>query len=261
MMDLSVRIFNLTPNDISKYGVCGYKDVSKHIELRRKIDWFATYHQKGLQIKVLVAENGSYQGMLEYLPGEFAHRPVNAVGYMFIHCIFTGFKKEFKGKGYATKMIQECINEAKAQKMLGVAVVTRKGSFMSDDGVFMKMGFQLTDVSKPDFSLLALKFDHQTASPSFKSDVINNLNEYKKGLTIFRSVQCPYTEKNVMDIVESAVHKYNLDVRLIDIENAESAQQTPSPFGTFCIIYNGEVIAYHPISNTRFENIMNKISI
>jgi N-acetylglutamate synthase-like GNAT family acetyltransferase len=76
--------------------------------------------------------------MLEYLPGEFAHRPVNADGYMFIHCIFVGFKNEFKGKGYASALIEECINDAQRQKMSGVAVVTRKGSFMANDQIFLK---------------------------------------------------------------------------------------------------------------------------
>jgi len=26
--------------------------------------------------------------MIEYIPGKYAHRPVDAEGYMFIHCIF-----------------------------------------------------------------------------------------------------------------------------------------------------------------------------
>jgi len=36
--------------------------------------------------------------MLEYIPGKYAHRPVDAERCMFIHCIFVGFKNEFKGK-------------------------------------------------------------------------------------------------------------------------------------------------------------------
>ncbi len=51
--------------------------------------------------------------MLEYISGKYAHRPVDAQGYIFIHCIFVGFKKEYKGKGYASSLIDECIKEAK----------------------------------------------------------------------------------------------------------------------------------------------------
>ena len=107
------QILDLTPENIADYGVCGYKDVKKHLELRRKIAWFKEYYPKGLRIKAIFSKKGGYQGMLEYIPGKFAHRPVEAENYMFIHCIFVGFKKEFKGKGHASSLIDECIKDAK----------------------------------------------------------------------------------------------------------------------------------------------------
>ncbi|WP_430815516.1 GNAT family N-acetyltransferase [Carboxylicivirga sp. RSCT41] len=258
-MSNAIQIIDLTPDNIADYGVCGYKDVKKHKELRNKIEWFKTYHSKGLKIKALISENGSYQGMLEYLPGELAHRPVNASDYLFIHCIFVGFNKEFKGKGYASALIEECINDAKLQKKKGVAVVTRKGSFMSDKSVFLKNGFTLADSVKPDFELLVYKFDPGFPNPGFKASIINNVKQYENGLTILRSAQCPYTEKNVNAIIETAQQKYKLNARLVDMKDAMAVQASPCAFGTFCIVYNGRVISHHPISNKRFENIMNKI--
>jgi len=50
--------------------------------------------------------------------------------------------------------------------------------------------------------------------------------------------------------------KLNIKADLIELEDADSVQNVPCAFGTFCIIYNGEVISHHPISNTRFENII-----
>jgi len=253
------QIIDLTPENIADYGVCGYKDATKHEELRNKIAWFNEYYPKGLRIKAVIAENGSYQGMLEYIPGKYAHRPVNASDYMFIHCIFVGFKAQFKGKGFGSALIDECVNEAKDQKMKGVAVVTRKGSFMAGNEIFLKKGFEIVDRAKPDFELLALKFDAKSTAPSFKTDVLNNFGKYQNGLTIARSPQCPYTGKNVNAILETAEKKFNLKANLIDLSDSALAQNTPCAFGTFCIIYNGEVISHHPISNTRFENITTKL--
>lgn len=258
-MNDDIKIIDLTPENIADYGVCGYKDVEKHKELRNKIEWFKEYYSKGLKIKVLFSEKGGYQGMLEYLPGKFAHRPVHADGYMFIHCIFVGFKNELKGKGYALALIDVCINDAKVQKMLGVSVVTRKGAFMAHNEIFLKKGFEIVDTAKPDFDLLAIKFDKESTVPSFKSNILDNFNDYKNGLTIIRSPQCPYTEKNVNTILETAEKKFKLKTNLIDLKDSESAQNTPCAFGTFCIIYNGDIISYHPISNKRFENIMTKM--
>lgn len=259
-MDGDIQIIDLTPENIADYGVCGYKDVGKHKELRNKIEWFNEYYSRGLRIKVLFSDKGGYQGMIEYLPGRYAHRPVNTDGYMFIHCIFVGFKNEYKGKGYASALIDECISEAKKQKMLGVSVVTRKGSFMAGKAIFLKKGFEIADKAMPDFELLALKFNTESGSPAFNADMITNLDNYKDGLTIIRSCQCPYTEKNVNAIIDAAEKNFNIKTNLVDIRDSESAQKTPCAFGTFCIIYNGEIISYHPISNTRFENIMKKIS-
>lgn len=258
-MNKDYQIIDLTPENIANYGVCGYKDVKKHKELRNKIDWFKEYYPKGLRIKALVMEDGSYQGMLEYLPGEFAHRPVNAEGYLFIHCIFVGFKKEYKQKGFASALLKECIQEAREQKMKGVAVVTRKGSFMCDSKIFLKHGFELVDKTSPDFQLLALSFTEDSIIPCFKEHILDQVLIKKEGLIIMRSVQCPYTEKNVNAIIETAKQKFNLPVELIDLKDPMAVQQSPCAFGSFCILFNGEVISHHPISNKRFENIMNKI--
>lgn len=251
-MKSDIQIIDLTPETIADYGVCGYKDVGKHLELRRKIEWFTKYYPKGLRIKALISKSGGYQGMLEYVPGEYAHRPVEAAGYMFIHCIFVGFKNEFKGKGYASLMIDECIKEARAANMKGVAVVTRNGSFMAKKDIFLKKGFLPVDRAAPDFELLALKFSEDYANPHFKE---MSLSEYSTGLTILRSPQCPYSVKNVDAIIQTA-KRMNLDVRLIELEDAESAQQSPCAFGTFCIVRDGVILSHHPISNTRFENII-----
>lgn len=258
MDDDNIKIIDLTPDNIADYGVCGYKDVDKHLELRKKIDWFKNLYSKGLRIKAIMSQKGGYQGMLEYIPGEYAHRPVNADNYMFIHCLFVGFKNEYKGKGLATSLINECIKETKEKKMNGIAVVTRKGSFMAKKDIFLKLGFELVDETKPDFELLVLKFNDKAPNPSFK-DMLKQLEKYQQGLTILRSAQCPYTEKNVNEIIKTAREKYQLETNLIEIENAKEAQESPCPFGTFCIIYNGEIISYSPISNTRFENIMKEI--
>lgn len=249
-----IEIIDLTPDNIADYGVCGYKDVGKNLGFKRKIDWFKEYYPKGLRIKTIITKKGGNQGMLEYIPGKYAHRPVNADGYMFIHCIFVGFRTEFKGKGYASSLIDTCIEESKRLNMNGVAVVTRKGSFMANKDIFIKKGFISIDSAKPDFELLVLKFNKTATDPKFKTF---SLDKYDNGLTIICSAQCPYAVKN-MDAILKTAKKFKIKANLIEIKDYESAQKTPCAFGTFCIIHNKEVISHHPISNTRFENIMAK---
>lgn len=254
-----LEIIDITPETIAQYGVCGYKDMKKHLELRRKISWFKEYYPKGLRMKVLFSDTAGYQGMIEYMPGEIAHRPVEADGYLFIQCIFTGFRKEYKGKGYGETLIRECIREAEEGKFNGVATVTRTGSFMAKKDIFGKLGFTVTDSAPPDFDLLALRFNEDFETPCFSPGLASHVGDYPSGLTIIRSAQCPYSVKNVDAIMKTAKEKYHLNPVLIDLEDAREVRQSPCAFGTFCIIYNGMIISYHPISNGRFENIMKKL--
>ena len=130
---------------------------------------------------------------------------------------------------------------------------------MARNDIFLKKSFQVVDSAKPDFELLVKKFDVKSKNPRFKPNMADNLKKYQKGLYVIRSPQCPYTEKNVNAILESAKNKFNIQPNLVDLEDSNGVQDIPSAFGTFCIIYNGEIISHHPISNTRFENIMKKM--
>lgn len=243
------EIIDLTPENITEYGVCGYKDIDKHLELQRKVDWIKKYYPKGLRIKAIILKSGGYQGMIEYIPGQYAHRPVNAADYMFIHCIFVGFKKEHKGKGYASLLIEQCISDAQKKNMKGVAVVTRKGSFMAKKDIFIKHHFTLVDNAEPDFELLTFKFDKQAIDPKFANHSVKN---FSKGLVITRSPQCPYSVKNVKAIINTA-RSMNLKPHLIELDDAESVQKSPCAFGTFCILNEGEILSHHPISHKNLK--------
>lgn len=54
---IDAKIVDVTPDTLANYGICGYKDVKKQLELRRKIEWYRTYHPKGLRIKVVVPKS------------------------------------------------------------------------------------------------------------------------------------------------------------------------------------------------------------
>lgn len=261
------KITDINPDNIAKYGACGYKD-EKQPGLIRKIEWVREYFPKGLRIKGVVLRDGGYQGMIEYLPIQHAHRPVEApedADYLFINCLFVGFKKKFKGKGYGEALVKVAVEDAKKSGSKGVAVVTRNGSLMVSKDIFLKNGFVLVETAKPDFELLVLKFDAQSPNPKFR-DMKTAQTKYEKGLFLLRSAQCPYTEKNVRAILESAKTKFGIDPILVELDSylgssTEAGVVSSSmtcPFGVFCLIHNGVVIGHHPISQRRFENIMQK---
>jgi len=249
------KIVTVDSDNLSKIGFCGYKNPRREGFLE-KYNWLLKRFQEGLQLKAILTEQDGSQGMIEYIPGRFCWRPVKADEYMFIHCLFVGFKKVYKQKGYGKLLLDECFKDAKQQGMKGISVVTRKGPFMVGKEFFLKHGFEVTDRANPDFELLVQRFDQNTKLPHFKP---MDPEKYKDGLYIIRADQCPYTVKNVREIRQAARQVFGLKSHVIDLQDHQQAQKSPCPFGTFCIIYQGRVISCHPISKTRFLNIMHQL--
>jgi GNAT superfamily N-acetyltransferase len=244
---MKIEIIDTTSENVRQYGLCGYKDIKK-AGYPEKLDWLKGRFKEGLKIKTLYSESDGTQGMIEYIPGEYCWRPVEASGYLFIHCIFCGFKSSYKGQGYGTLLLNECINDAKQGNYRGVAVVTRKGPFMAGNELFFKNGFESIEKTPPDFELLVKKFNTQAASPKFKRKPAAQPDKYAQGLTIIRADQCPYTVKNVSDISQIAKKTFGLKPNVINLNNCEEARDNPCPFGTFGLIFKGKGIAHHPIS-------------
>jgi len=251
-----MSIIEITPENIEQFGICGYKD-KKRAGYPEKLDWFRQEYENGLRIKMYISEKDGAQGMIETLPSEYAWRPVVAKNYLFIQCLYVGFKKQYKKQGIATGLIKKVIDEAKRLNKNGVAVVTRKGSFMAKKDVFIKNGFDLIDQAPSDFELLSYQLIDNSKPPQFKKDWQEKLTKFSQGLYIFRADQCPYTVKNVNEMIKTA-KEFSLQPQLIELKTAQDAQELPCGFGTFCIILNGKVVAEHPISNTRFKNILDK---
>jgi hypothetical protein len=166
--------------------------------------------------------------------------------------------KKYKGQGFGDQLLKSCISNARELGMNGVTVVTRKGTWMAKKELFVKHGFVVTDQTEPDFELMALKFNSESPDPYFT--VNDDLPDYmKEGLIIITTDQCPYTYKAITEIGETAEKEYKIKPVIVKLETAQEAQNTPGAFGSFMILYDGKVVADHPVSNTRFTNIMNKI--
>ena len=114
-MGNNLGIIETTHRNIHDIGTCGYKNLSTP-GFCEKIDWMAAREREGLKMLSLWSDKDGHQGMIEYIPGEYCWRPVSATGYMFIHCLFAGLRKKYTGKGYATALIQMCIEDSMKKK-------------------------------------------------------------------------------------------------------------------------------------------------
>jgi len=228
-----------------------------HPGREQKHCWLQANAKFGLRAKVLLASDGQPGGYIEYLPGEFAWRGVEAGGFMFIHCIWVFAKRNLR-KGCGRVMVEACLDDARNAGMRGVAVMVRDGPWLADRHLFLTNGFETVDTASPDYELLVRKFDRSAANPAFKKGWDQKLAQYGRGLTIIRSSQCPHITKFAAEIAKTAEHEYHIEPRLVELTSWSDAQNAPTPYAIFSVIYNGRLLADHQISRTRFRNIMRK---
>lgn len=246
------RIITLDEKNLYRYPLCIYKNTKKD-EYRAKADWMIKELKNGLRYKVLEHATKGIVGTIEYIPGEYAWRSVECKDFMFVHCIFIE-KKELRNQGLGSVLIKECIDDAKSQGLKGAAIVTRKSSWMAGSKLFLKNGFKLADTHPKDFELLVYVFD-DVEMPRFSIPSKKNSPYMGKGLYIIYSDQCPYVRKFLNDIPPT-LEEYEIKPRIIKIEESKQIRELANPYGTFTIIYDGKILEDHPISNTRFKNIL-----
>lgn len=256
--DRETRIIDAGPETVADYGVCGYRD-PKHPGFQGKLEWLRGRFEEGLRIKVLHSKSDGTVGSIEYLPGEFAWRGIRAPGYMVIHCLFI-LKKAYKGRGYGTLLIRACEEDARERKMHGVAVVASKSTWMAKKEIFLKNGYELTEEAPPHYQLLVKRFNADAPLPTFSGDWAEKLEHYSDGLTIIHSHQCPYVTKSMSEIPSVAREEFGIEPTLVELPDCQAAQDSPNPYGIFSVLWNGELVADHPISKTRFKNIMRKVT-
>ena len=249
-----IEIIDTDAATICDHGFCGFRD-ARNEGYERKTAWLKKRFAEGLKFKVLQVD-GVDAGMIEYVPGEHTWRPVDAPGYMVIHCVMID-KKRYKGKGYGLLLIEDCVADAKRAGMVGVAVVTSRGTWMASRDVFLRCGFECVDTAPPSFELLAKKL-RNAPSPRFKTGWDRTLRRYGSGLTIIKSDQCPCIAKCTHDILR-ACKTLRIRPKVVELKTGSQARNAPSAYGIFNVIYEEKLVAEHPISSTRFLNIMRKL--
>jgi len=249
-MDLKYKIVEVTPENIKDHpqAVCFIK--RENARCNKKVEWYREHYKEGVRIKLLyTGDMDKSIGFVEYVPGKFCWRPVEAEGYMFIHCIWT-YGKQNQNQGLGSLLIKEV--EKEASGMNGVAVVTSDKSFMCKKEIFLKNGYEI--VSESGKEQLVVKQSRKAPLPSFKVDAgearYNNL-------TMIYSGQCPWVTRFI-DEVKPVLKKEKLDVDIIEIKTAFQAQEAPSAYGVFNLVYKRKLLADRYISTTRFSNIIRK---
>ncbi|SES87167.1 Acetyltransferase (GNAT) family protein [Methanococcoides vulcani] len=242
MPEPDFMIVDINESNLNEYDLFCKKSKKKEEGYQKKEKWFRERLNEGMHIKLLLVNEGKAgyrsRGFIEYIPGEYAWRGIDAKGYMVIHCIWVVGKN--KNKGYGSKLLEECIKDSTGMK--GVAVLTSKGNWLPASKLFTKHGFEKADELPPVIELYAKRFSDNVELPK-----INPVGKTtgEKGITILRSDQCPYVPDAVR-IVENVAKKAGIPVTIKQLDTCDEVQNNGiHPFGTYCVLLDGEFLTYN----------------
>ena len=246
-MSIEFMVTEVTLENVEKTGFFCYMSARKSEGFKHKLDWVKVRLAEGLKIKMVLPPHG--RGFIEYLPGEFAWRAVNAAGYMFIHCVWVVGKS--KGSGVASHLLALCEHDAAALGLNGVAMVTSESRYMVKPGYLEKKGYKAVDQAPPSFTLMVKKFK-DAPDPAFCGDWEAKARRFGKGLTVVRADQCPYLE-SAAQAARGWAEEAGLEFHDVILETSkEVREKAPSAYSVYNLVYNGILVG---------DQYMNKASV
>lgn len=252
MMDFSIVTVNA--DNVDELGFFCVKN-KKHSGYTAKRSWLDQRFEEGMRIKLLLTAEGEQVGFLECIPGQHTWRVIYAPDHLVIHCIWVRSRKT-PLRGMAPALLDSCLEDVASAGKDGLAVVTGDGPWMAGRAVFLKNGFKQVDEAPPRFQLL-VRQTGRGPLPTFPSNWDERLSQYHD-LQLLYTNQCPYIGKAVAELPQVA-ERHGTRLHLMEMGNsAEARRKMPSAYGVFSLVYQGRLLADHPISATRFRNILQK---
>ncbi len=246
-----MNLIKLTQENIENEHICCAISNNKDVQVQSKKSWLKERFQEGL-----VFLKGDVRGkcFIEYLPAEYAWAPIEAQGYMYIDCLWVS--GQLKGHGYSNLLLNQCIKDSREKGKKGLVILSskKKMGFLSDPGYMRYKGFETADTADPSFELMYLPFDGHAEKPCFR-DTVKSRQDMPEGFVLYYTNQCPFTAKYV-PLLETAARTRGADLHVVHMQSREEAQNAPSPFTTFSLFYQRELVTHEILSEKKFEKIL-----
>ncbi len=233
------KLIDVTAENVAERGFFCYMSKTEAEGYKRKLHWLKARFAEGLRIKMYELPQ---RGFIEYIPGEYAWRTVDAKGYMFIHCLWVVGKS--KGQGLGGRLLKACLKDARKAGMHGVAMLTSEGNWLAGNELLLQHGFESVAHASPSFNMMALRFG-EAPLPTLLNSWEEKAKAFAHGFTVFRSEQCPYIDDAVQTVLDTA-KRLGRASRVVELKTAEEVRNlAPSPYGVFSIVYNGNLLSQH----------------
>jgi len=249
---MNTDFINLTPENLADEHICCIiRSKKAHPGIDAKRGWLADRLTEGHIFRKL---NAKATVFIEYAPLETAWVPIVGNNYYYIYCLWV--LGDYKGKGYATALMEYCLADAKAKGKSGICMLgsTKQKAWLSDQSFAKKFGFKVVDTTDNGYELLALSLDGTKPrfAPAVKESEIEN-----KELTIYYDMQCPYVYQTI-ETIKQYCEMHDIPASLIQVDTLQKAKELPSVFNNFAVFYKGQFETVNLLSIDNLKRILKK---
>ena len=237
----------VTKENLEKEHICCAISHNKDVQVSSKKAWLSDRFDEGLVFLKSVERGKCF---IEYIPAENAWVPINAPGYMYIDCLWVS--GSFKGHGYSTDLLNECIEDSKEKGKKGLCILcaAKKKPFLADPKFLKYKGFTVCDEADNGIQLWYLPFVNKEEVPDFK-ECAKHPHIDETGYVLYYTSQCPFNAKYV-PIVEQTAKDNGIPFKAIHIESRDEAQNAPTPITNYALFYDGEYVTNEQMNDTKF---------
>ena len=248
-----MEYIRVTKENIESEHICCAISNNKDVQVSSKKAWLSERFDEGL---VFLKSTERGKCFIEYIPAENAWNPIIADGYMYIDCLWVS--GSFKGHGYSTDLLNECIKDSKEKGKKGLCILSsaKKKPFLADPKFLKYKGFTVCDEADNGIQLWYLPFDKSAQPPRFK-DCAKHPHIDEMGYVLYYTSQCPFNAKYV-PVIEKTAKEQCVSFKAIHIQTKEDAQNAPTPITTYALFYDGEYITNEQMNDKRFLKLLNK---
>ena len=248
-----MEYIRVTRENIENEHICCAISNNKDVQVASKKAWLSDRFPDGLVFLKSVERGKCF---IEYIPAEMAWNPIEADGYMYIDCLWVS--GSFKGHGYSTDLLNECIIDSKSKGKKGLCVLSseKKKPFLSDPKFLKCKGFEVCDEADNGIQLWYLPFDKDAAKPKFR-ECARHPHIDEPGYVLYYTNQCPFNAKYV-PVLEEVARQQNVRFKAIHLVSREEAQNAPTPITTYALFVNGEYVTNEQMNDKRFLKLVGK---
>lgn len=233
-----MKLLKLSEKNIEDEHICcAISDKKCRDGYQMKKDWLKSEFKNGYVFEKMDARGKVF---IEYVPIESSWLPLKGASFMVINCFWVS--GQFKKQGNGTKLLQECLNDAR--KMDGVVAISsdKKRPFMTDPKFLKHHGFEIIDEAPPFFKLWGLKTNSKATYPKILKSAKLGVCPDDKGITAYYSNTCPFSDYYTNVLLREYAKNKNVPLKVTHIKSKNDGRKMPIPWIINSVFYKGELV-------------------